>query len=169
MSKKPIVLWASAHALSAEQRTELEGQYFKVLTLEEIRLDLFGKLTKLTTTSAYFVLATTLANIASDQGYDVAQPAGNGLFHTILGVVWTKRDVQQDILFASSERCSEDIAQPDGSVKKVSVFKHLGFNSLIREQKAFCPPRAEYVCDNCGCRERTTCGAECGCGGTFSL
>ena len=30
-------------------------------------------------------------------------------------------------VFAFSKRISEDIAQADGSVKKVSVFKHAGF------------------------------------------
>jgi hypothetical protein len=31
------------------------------------------------------------------------------------------------VIFADSDRVSEDILQPDGSVKKVSIFKHKGW------------------------------------------
>ena len=37
------------------------------------------------------------------------------------------KGIGKHVMYAYSERVSEDHVQPDGSVKKVSAFKHIGF------------------------------------------
>lgn len=48
-------------------------------------------------------------------------PVGSPAFMFLLA--WQLQTSQVDILFAHSDKMSEDISQPDGSIKKISVFK----------------------------------------------
>ena len=56
----------------------------------------------------------------------IVQPSGSPAFQYSLGSI---ADNYKNIetLYAHSERVSEDVVQPDGTIKKLSVFKHVCF------------------------------------------
>lgn len=74
-------------------------------------------------------LAERLLNLAADNWLDIYQPGGSPAFQFILGQVaaQTRHNPELGIFYAHSVRDSRDEVQPDGSVRKVSTFRHGGW------------------------------------------
>lgn len=118
--KKDVLIWASAHKPTTEQIKELEKmgrlEYIDECILErmsDIKVD----------TDLEKLMDDVLDSCDNITPYDyiLVQPAGSPKFQWMLG------DYRVQCLYAFSERRSEDIPQADGSVKKVSIFKHICF------------------------------------------
>lgn len=71
--------------------------------------------------------AKDLHEIARSENAVLVQPGGSLAFQHVLGKVAMTDLHKNPILYAHSERVSEDIPQEDGTVKKVSYFKHMCF------------------------------------------
>ena len=143
---RKIFIWASPHIPSVEQLNDLEKQG-TVVYLKEVQPELFNNLMgiKLDTNllelaqSLYaFSASFTLGNWDDETTEDevvLVQPAGNPAFQAQFGsLLAVKKMIGEewvpDVLFAFSERKSTDQTQPDGSVKKVSVFEHKGWQTI---------------------------------------
>ena len=121
--KKFRKLWASPHTPTNDQKNYLDG----ALYLKDIDPDLLRKLTNIGLDTDLESLADKLLDLCAEHNIDVlVQPAGSPKFMTVLGVQNYKRNAIE-IVFAVSERISKDIPQADGTVKKISQFKHLGW------------------------------------------
>jgi len=128
MKKK--ILWAAAHTPTEEQMTLLNGMG-EVELLSEVNPALWGKLTKLNEDSNYAAIARELLEFINSNNFDLlVQPAGNPVFHVTLGKALCKQGIENKLMFSFSKRESEDIPQEDGSVKKVSIFKHLKWDKI---------------------------------------
>jgi hypothetical protein len=113
-------IWASAHKPTDEQLSSLQEEGFHVSLLKDVNPELFGALTNLKADSNRSQLAFRLLRLECDA---IVQPAGDPAFHLQLG----EKEKRVRIIFSFTNRVSEDITQPDGSVKKVSIFKHEGW------------------------------------------
>jgi hypothetical protein len=69
--------------------------------------------------------ASALAALAAVSGADAAMIGGAPYLMAPLHAALEARGVRP--VYAFSERRSEEVTQPDGSVRKVNVFVHLGF------------------------------------------
>lgn len=121
-------LWASPHSPTSEQISEADGFIF----LKDINPALQERLENSPDNlDSLNELAIELLNFCKENNYNLYQPAGNPSFQFILGSLAVNY-LDIDIFYAYSERVSQDVAQPDGSVKKVSVFKHKKFICVRR-------------------------------------
>ena len=118
-------LWASAHTPTSNQMEDLNKQG-TVKYLKEINPDLHKQLVSIKLDTDLSELAKDLLNFCIDEGFTLVQPAGNPAFMVALGRE-LGLGLQPDILFSFSERVSKDIPQEDGTVKKISIFNHLGW------------------------------------------
>lgn len=118
---KKIAIWASAHEITEEQRKELLLTFSDVVNLSSIDELLQSEMSRMNKESSVSSIAEALSGIAFTYNAMIIQPAGNPRLQYALGVEHVP------VLYAFSERVSEDITQPDGSVRKVSVFKHIYF------------------------------------------
>jgi len=118
-------LWASPHSPTSEQISEACGLVF----LKDINPALQERLENSPDNlDSLNELAIELLNFCKESNYNLYQPAGNPSFQFILGAASMNYNyLDVNIFYAYSERVSQDVAQPDGSVKKVSVFKHKKF------------------------------------------
>ncbi len=122
-------LWASPHSPTSEQISEACGFVF----LKDINPALQDRLENSPDNlDSLNELATELLDFCKENNYNLYQPAGNPSFQFILGSLAVVNYLDIDIFYAYSERVSQDVAQPDGSVKKVSVFKHKKFICVRR-------------------------------------
>jgi len=116
-------LWCSAHTPTSEQYNSLDIQH-PLLLLKDVNPELAIKL--LNTPSdrkECQQLADEISATAEILDAIVVQLGGSPLFLVMAaGIIGSGR-----MLFADSERVSEDIPQPDGSIKKISIFKHKGW------------------------------------------
>jgi len=127
-------LWCSAHTPTQEQRFELESQG-RLVILSEVNGELQAQLNNTPMdANELSLLAKDLMHYASRVvGADyIVQPGGSPAFQAILGMrqrfnMDFESEEYVSLMYAHSERVSEDIPQADGTVKKVSVFKHLGW------------------------------------------
>lgn len=111
-------LWCSPHQPLTEQ-----GEDF--IMLKHINPDLFQKIINTPEDiDEMRGLAYDLSTYAHEMGYNIYQPAGNPAFQFILGQLLATHFENVSVFYAYSERVSMDEIQPDGTVKKVSVFKH---------------------------------------------
>lgn len=69
--------------------------------------------------------ASNLASVAVNEKAGAAMIGGAPYFMSALELALKERGVKP--MYAFSVRESADVAQPDGSVRKVAVFRHLGF------------------------------------------
>lgn len=122
MSKQKV-LWAAAHEITEEQRAELEKNY-EIVLLKEINLNLWNLITNLKLDAQRRELANELVEETLRHGVVLVQPGGDPAFQFQLGCV---ADAHIYVWYAFSERVSVDVPQPDGSVVKTSVFKHMGW------------------------------------------
>ena len=132
MSNKKNI-WCSIHQPTPEQLKELGN----VVLLQDLNPELQGKLNNTPSTKKeLFSLAVELLVFCGD--YDnIVQPGGSPAFQYHLGIAASEQVpacdggfiFKYDVLvrYSHSARVSEDIPQADGSVKKVSIFKHLGW------------------------------------------
>ena len=123
MKKKFI--WASAHQPTKEQLNylNLKGD---IIYLKDIAPNIFNELTNLKLDSDLEGLASSLVTIAKK--HTLVQPAGSPAFQAVLGM-YRASHIYGDfgLWYAYSERVSQDMPQPDGSVKKISIFQHKGW------------------------------------------
>lgn len=99
-----------------------------VINLEpNLAADVRGMLTfqSIPTTEELFRRADSIAQIAEEEGARYAMIGGAPYFMAPLEGALLSHGVTP--LYAFSLRESKDVPQADGSVKKVMVFKHLGF------------------------------------------
>jgi len=126
MKKK--ALWASAHQIGEDQLEDLRQQGFEVGTLKSMNHLLWEELTTLKRDSDRLQIANELLAFCRKGGYILVQPAGDPAFQLALGVMkaeWPNISV----IYSFTKRESKDIHQSDGSVNKISVFKHEGWVS----------------------------------------
>jgi hypothetical protein len=71
--------------------------------------------------------AKALAQIAKESGASAAMIGGAPYFMSALEAALTDYRIGVDPLYSFSIRESQEVVQPDGTVRKVSVFKHAGF------------------------------------------
>ena len=125
------ILWASVHVPTEEQLKEL-AKFGEVSLLQSINLDLFNRL--INTPSIDYdisVLAYDFQRWCFSNDYTIiVQPSGSLPFIFELGRITGINDRGITFMFADSERISVDEPQPDGTIKKTSIFKHRGFISM---------------------------------------
>jgi len=118
-------VWCSPHTPTEEQLSELgtDIQYLK-----DIDPELMATISNLKPSDDLYSVAKALLH-QFDHDTVLLQPAGSPAFQFNLGKVYARGNATElpIVMYAMSERVSEDIPQPDGSIKKVSIFKHLGW------------------------------------------
>ena len=127
-------LWASPHKMTEEQKDSLEG-WTTVTKLEDINPVLQNKLSNIQLDTDLRELAIELVEFTSENEFDcLVQPAGSPAFQFELGKEWDYcANVVEfpkklfKIIYSFNQRVSEDIPQADGTIKKVSLFKHEGW------------------------------------------
>jgi hypothetical protein len=130
------LVWCSAHTPTDEQKKSLLSSG-SLLYLSDIDVRLLDRLSNSPDNRRELeTLVIQLTSLLSRLSYDddgvytptvAIQPAGSPAFQMMFGAYLQSIDRLDQVLYAHSERVSEDIVQPDGSVKKISVFKHLGW------------------------------------------
>jgi hypothetical protein len=108
----PDQLAAGVIELNAEDKAKL----IKLITFDKIED---------TTESELVERARQVGKLLIDYDVDAAMCGGAPFFTAILERKLKRLKV--DVYYAFSERASVEEAQPDGSIKKVAVFKHKGF------------------------------------------
>lgn len=126
-------LWASPHQPTTEQLSSLEERG-EVIYLKEVNPEMFGRLVNQEINDDLITLAEDVVEMCSTEHiHFLVQPGGSPAFQCTLGkVLESMSDGYYDVAvpavaYAFSKRVSEDIPQPDGSVKKVSTFIHEGW------------------------------------------
>lgn len=123
------LIWCSPHVPTQEQIQELTN-IGEIIFLKDVNLDLQKRLenTPDDAEMAEELAWDFLAYLDSKfYNYAVVQPAGNPMFQYILGAINGIREEKTDVYYAYSVRESAEEKQPDGSVKKVAIFKHKCF------------------------------------------
>ncbi len=117
-------VWCSPHTPTAEQLNDLGT----VVYLKDIDKDLFNTISNLKVGDKLYSIAKALL-YKFDHHTVLLQPAGSPAFQFELGKVYARGNATElpIVMYAVSERVSQDIPQPDGTIKKVSIFKHLGW------------------------------------------
>lgn len=119
-------LWASPHQPTSEQVSALQAEG-TVIYLSEIDTDLFKRLVNQEFQTDLTELVEEVLKVCSNEQIDfLTQPGGSPAFQFTLGRVIAEGKTPA-VRYAFSKRVSEDIPQPDGSVKKVSTFVHEGW------------------------------------------
>jgi len=129
MNSEKKALWASAHQIGEDQLNSLWQAGFKVSTLKSLNPSLWEELTNLKKESDRLQIASELLAFCHKRGYILVQPAGDPAFQLVLGRANAETNIYVSVIYSFTKRVSEDIHQPDGSVKKISVFKHEGWVS----------------------------------------
>jgi hypothetical protein len=113
--------------LTQHVATEDQRQAGVVDLRSEVKADVVGMLTfnDIPTVELLWRRAESIAQIAKDEGYTEAMIGGAPFFMGPLEQALIKRGITP--LYAFSRRESVDKVQADGNVKKVAIFKHLGF------------------------------------------
>lgn len=117
------LLWCANHTPTSEQLESL-NEMGNLLFLKDIAPQLAERLSNTPSKrNECAILADNISELAEKHNAIIVQLGGSPLFLVIAaGVIGSGR-----MIFADSERVSEDIPQPDGSVKKISIFKHKGW------------------------------------------
>ena len=122
--KNNKIINLTQHAFTPDQLKDI-----KLRGLEIIEIDLgFKTLLNFETlpdTQTIRERATTLSRIAKEAGASFAMIGGAPYFMAHLEKSLFEWHIQP--LYSFSERVSEEVQQEDGSVRKLTVFKHLGF------------------------------------------
>lgn len=125
-------MWASAHQPTSEQLAEISNFVEEreleptVYYLKDLNPEMYLEMINSSDSEDDVQeLAYRFTKFVDGEYKIVYQPAGSLLFHFCLGALAEYSDTI--IAYSYSKRVSEDIPHPDGSVKKVSVFKHEKF------------------------------------------
>jgi hypothetical protein len=116
------ILNMSNHILTGEQIAELSSMGYEVVELTAEDKALWGQMNP----SNYKEFIYRVME-DSDTRYDVDAYHIAGFPPAVVNAVCLACTLDKPAFYAYSERVSEEIHQPDGTVKKVNVFKHLGF------------------------------------------
>ena len=134
---KKIFLWCSVHQISEAQTQELKQMGME--ELEFLPSELQGRINNCPDNVKDLVsMCSDLERFLGDtygwnnRGLHIVQLGGSPMFQKIFGarVLYQGHNEQGapwKMVDAYSERVSEDIPQEDGTIKKVSVFKHKHF------------------------------------------
>jgi len=126
-TKYTKVLWCPQHDMNIAQELELTSNLeinVDIRFLNEVDNSLYKELCNCPADRKILrLLAKELADHCLDFS-KVIMPIGSPAFQYEFG-----KTVNSDtkIIFAHSERVSEEIKQADGSIKKISVFEHIKF------------------------------------------
>ena len=117
------LLWCANHTPTEEQLLSLK-EMGNLFFLKDINPELSQRLANTPSNrSECKVLADEISALAEKLEARIIQLGGSPLFLVMASpIIGSGR-----MIFADSERVSEDIPQPDGSVKKISIFKHKGW------------------------------------------
>lgn len=129
MNSEKTFLWASVHEPTKEQEESLGN----CLMLKDTNPTLYNRLIKVEDFSQanFQRLAKELISTANSVNASViVQPAGPPAFQAVLGGMMTTVAAKISLFYANSRRESSEIRLPDGSVKKVSTFRHIGWTEL---------------------------------------
>lgn len=135
-------VWCSPHTPTEEQIHQLlAGGNSEVLYMKDLNKELFERVCK--SPDNYLEmseLASNLIDYMVKNNYRfLVQPAGSPTFQTVLGMSLMASRVISDMLNmrhpltivnSHSDRVSVDAHNPDGSVTKTSMFKHIKFISI---------------------------------------
>lgn len=125
------VIWCSVHTPTTEQLEELQSwldEGDELMYLKDINPELFDTLINSPANNYELLgLAKALHELAREMSAILVQPSGSIAFQYMLGKVSMTNFYVTGILYSYSERVSEDIPQEDGSVKKISIFRHKCF------------------------------------------
>jgi len=120
------LLWASPHLPTAEQIKSLEAMG-EIVFLKDIAPNLYSRMVDSPADTAEIneLARDILAFLDEDENYILIQPAGSPALQFALGKTsGANQLVLSRIVYAHSKRISIDTLQPDGSVKKESLFRH---------------------------------------------
>lgn len=122
METKLRKLWCSPH-----QPTKEQGANY--ILLKDVNPELFQKLINSPDNRDELEkLAEKLIVFAEKNNYEIYQPAGSPAFQFVLG--YLSYPTQIKFNYAHTERESEDVPQEDGTIKKISIFRHKKFIEL---------------------------------------
>lgn len=116
------ILNLSNHVLTQEQIAELNGYGYEIV---ELSAEDKQRWANLNPDNYEDVVYRVMED--SDTRYDVDAYHIAGFPPAVVNAVCLACTLNMPALYAYSERVSEEVHQPDGTVKKVNVFKHLGF------------------------------------------
>lgn len=112
-----------AHTLTSTQLSELGGEPIHIRTIDAA---LAAKIAACPAEAAELeAMAASLCALAAQFDNRILAGSGSPAFTAILGREAARTGVV--LVFAHSERVSVDAAQPDGSIRKVSEFRHVRF------------------------------------------
>lgn len=132
--KRITAVWASPHNPTTEQLESLKKEFSKVEFLKEINPELFDEICNSPSDEDELdKLAVRLCDATVNKA--LIQPAGSPAFQFALGKEikdrrggWYEFPVPRPIVvYAHSKRESIDEVLEDGTIKKVSIFKHEGW------------------------------------------
>lgn len=123
---KILNIWGSPHDITDEQKSELKGD---LIHLRDVSKSLFETISSLKEDTDIETVVSEMAVIveaykAHYENVYFIQPAGHQLLMCYLGLNHIP------CKFAFSERVSEDKVMDDGSIRKISVFKHKCFMTI---------------------------------------
>lgn len=122
-----IVINVTQHPITNDQLNDLENRFKEVAVINS-EGDMFKKdLTFMTIPSAEELTkrAKKIANDAHIMGVSYAIVAGAPYFMSALEKELFRLDIMP--MYSFSERVSQETTETDGTVRKVNVFKHVGF------------------------------------------
>lgn len=128
-----MILWASVHDMLEEQYLDLKNNHFVYLDdnlifdLKKFDKEMFNKISNTPDKKADIILlVNNFLNFLIAKKFNVViQPAGNIIFQIYLANACIKNNIV--LYYAISDRVSEERVKEDGSVEKISYFKHKGF------------------------------------------
>ena len=117
------LLWCSPHTPTEEQLESLNS-IGNLIYLKDIAPITMANLTNTPSDrNECRIIADVISDLALNRNAKIVQLGGSPMFLFVAAsIIGTGR-----VIFADSERVSEDIPQPDGSIKKISIFKHKGW------------------------------------------
>jgi len=117
-------MWCSVHTPTQEQMSELQ-EIGEVVLLKDLNSKLQNKINNSPGNRDELVdiLAEVVETAGDNNITHLAQLGGSPLFICLAGAMIPP----SQMVFAHSERISVDEPQPDGSIKKTSIFKHINF------------------------------------------
>jgi hypothetical protein len=120
-------LWCSAHTPTSEQLISLQ-EMGKLIFLKDVDSSMQEKISSCSADRTELLsLAKDLSELRSTLDCTIVQLGGSPLFLFIAGATINSCLSTSVLIFAHSERVSIDSPQPDGTVVKTSVFKHIGW------------------------------------------
>ncbi len=115
------------HTLTSDQLASLAG--LEIVSLKEFNPVLFEKVANTPGTVEELEPLATEFTKEITMFENVVLPIGSPAFQMLVGKA-VAQVVTTKFWFAHSERSSEDLPMPDGTVKKIQIFKHIGWLKL---------------------------------------